>query len=173
MAIMSVLWGLLNIALLLGVLIGISAAFGPLRKRFGLFGAVLLLMMLMGMCRSINKQQQKKAKMGGFQITVLQPNLPDNAFQHPHDVLLDNQPTFAINQTISLSQLHQSDSIRIDSRSHLTGFVSGISWSPVRTLVRVQSNQRLHYRTVGDLNWHLLGLPIYSQPKEFEGFLNL
>ncbi len=173
MAIVPILWGLLNIILLVGLLIGLSTAFGSLKKRFGFLGALLLVMMLVSMCRSINKQGEKKAESGAFQSTVLQPNLPVNAFRRPYDILLDNQITFAIRQTISLAQIHQSDSIQINSQSHLTGFIAGISWLPVRTLVSVQSNQRLQYETAGFLNWQLLGLPIYSQPKQFDGHLNL
>ncbi len=51
MAIVPILWSLLNVTLLVGLLIGLSTAFGSLKKRFGFLGALLLVMMLVSRCR--------------------------------------------------------------------------------------------------------------------------
>lgn len=67
----------------------------------------------------------------------------------------------------------QSDSIQIISHVSMIGWLSGFSWSPISTQVTVQSGRWVHYSTVGTLDWELLGLPVYKQPKQFKGYLNL
>ena len=80
-------------------------------------------------------------------------------------------PTFSIEQVVALTPARQSDSVQVSRSSSMLGSPGGFQWSPVTIRVNALPDRRLHFSTHGLLEWTLLGLPIYKQPRQFDGWL--
>ncbi|WP_420147156.1 hypothetical protein [Spirosoma sp.] len=175
MGILNAIWSILNLCLFGSLLLGLFTGFKSLRERFGnILGVLPPLALLTAMCQHsdepTNEQANKSDKPGSFQSITVQHNAPIDSglgrYLHP---VLEDQMTIKIYQSILLTRVNQSDSIRIQSSSGISGFVSGIRWRPVATRVSFRSNKQLHYSAVGMLEWQLLGFPIIKQRKRFDG----
>jgi hypothetical protein len=54
--------------------------------------------------------------------------------------------------------------------STLTGFVSGIAWKPHFINVSISAKQiHFKYEVLGVVQWKLLGIVFYAEPKDYEG----
>ena len=172
MAILHVLWGLLNIALLISAIASLFTGFRLLSKRFGASGIILPLILLAATCQFAQKRTREVAKLRRFQTTSFMPHLADSQLRPRHSTLMD-LTTFDLTQSIYMNRKSQSDSIQISIHVSTIGFVSGIYWSPTSTWVGVESNQRLHYVSSGVLEWQLLGISIFKQGRKFDGYLSI
>lgn len=168
MAILHVGWALLNLVLFVVALFLLR----PLLKRYGRLQVGFSLAVLVVMCQSANKRSFHKSKSESFQAVGFIPALPDNKLRSHYLTLVD-LTTCSVGQDVYVTRKGQSDSIQIDSYVTMTGWSSGFSGSPLGTQVRVQLGRWIHYSTVGTLDWRLFGLPVYKQPKQFDGCTKL
>lgn len=175
MVVFQVFWGVLNITLFISLLIGLFTGFKPLRERFGVLGSILPLVLIAVMCQSqsANRRLSNNGKLEEFKTITVKHNLPAYAYHQPYFKILDDLTTCDIRQSIFLSQIHQSDSVQISSHSYLIGFVSGVVWLPIDMQVDLQPNKQVHYYTLGTLEWQLLGVPIFKQRKQFDGYITI
>jgi hypothetical protein len=167
MPVLYVSWSLLNLVLFVGLFI-----YGRvLLKRYRLVSlgvSIVFVVLIVSYFSGRNTSARKS--IVNFQTTVL---LPGVAYPKPLYTQLDDLQTLTIQQIITLTPNRQSDSVQVSSSSYLTGFVAGFKWSPTHALVDALANRKLRYVTSGVLEWKLLGLTVYKQPKQFNGRLTL
>jgi hypothetical protein len=164
MIVLYAAWPLLNLALLVGVFIYMSTLFKKYRSfRTGLWLTIVIAVVYKSTMRSTGESSK-----GKFQTTVW---LPDLAQVKTYYTQLEDLPTFSIEQVVSLTPRNQSDSVKISSSSFILGFMGGFRWSPINITVDARPGRRLYYATNGLLEWKLLGLTVYRQPRQFNGFL--
>lgn len=165
MPILYTLWSILNVILFIAVVIYARALLT--RYRFVSISLSIAFMALLVYLFSGRNASARKSAIQ-FQTAFL---LPDLAHSKSYHAELDDLPTLNIHQIVTLTPDTQSDSAQVSSSSYLTGFVSGYQWSPISIVVGALPDRRLHYSTSGVLAWKLLGLTVYRQPKQFDGWL--
>jgi len=88
-------------------------------------------------------------------------------------ILIEDNVTFDIYLTIRFRKNTSGELVQGFSRSKTTGFTSGFVWNYKYTDVDKLDANTYVYTTVGTLDWHLFGIRIYSQDKEFTGTFSL
>lgn len=168
MAILHILWAVLNVAVLLGWLIFLRF----LAMRFGRLALFSFVLVTVAMCQSTTKRQREEPEAGTFQTTIFLPN-PSDYKPTIRPIKLANFTTFKLRQDMTV--LPKLDSVQIKlSPSYATGFVLGISWVPANTRAWVdRTRNRVHYQTSGFLEWQVPGLLVYRQARYFDGYLPL
>jgi hypothetical protein len=170
------IWGLLNIVIIVYFLVICIKATRFLRQKIGLFAAIFFvvgLLLLLG-------QPTKDSYSSGLKSN--DTKVWDFA---PGDSLNSNA-TFLLNveleeNLISKKRLlikHGKDiqgqhNIPISAYSLTTGFISGTTWKPTSISVsRTNDNNKFQYFVVGIVDWKLLGVTIYTQSKRFNGIVS-
>ncbi|MBC3786065.1 hypothetical protein [Spirosoma utsteinense] len=120
------------------------------------------------MCQSSGKKQGESVH---FETTLSAPPQLDPVITRTIPLL--DLPTISLDQGVYINRRDRPDSTHIQSYVMLTGFTAGLGWSLLHTEVSISPDFRLHYSTVGIMVWSLLGIPIYSQEKDFNGTILL
>lgn len=167
MPMLYVSWSSLNLVLFLGLLIGgrvLLARYRSVSIGVSIAFVVLLVHQLSG------RNVAARKSVIQFQTALL---LPDLAHPKLYHTQLDDLLTLSIHQMVTLTPNSQSDSVQVSSSSYVTGFTSGYRWFPTGITVGALPDRRLLYSTSGVLEWKLLGLTVYRQPRQFDGYLRL
>jgi hypothetical protein len=164
MSILYTIWPLLNLASLVGLFIYAKL----LSKRYRFFRLGLWITALVAIVYNSVTHSPGHSSIDRFQTAMV---LPGVVQMKTHYTQLEDLPVFSIEQMVSLTPMNQSDSVQINSLSFMLGFVAGFRWTPTSIIVDTRSSRGLHYSTNGSLEWKLLGLTLYKQPKQFNGFL--
>jgi hypothetical protein len=80
---------------------------------------------------------------------------------------------FRITQSININPVQHSDSIQIQSFVTASGFTLGTRWETLQTVAGLLPGRQAFYQSTGTLTWYLLGFPLYSQWKHFQGEVSL
>ncbi|GHA78048.1 hypothetical protein GCM10007389_34910 [Pontibacter akesuensis] len=86
-------------------------------------------------------------------------------------VLLEDNLTLDINMYVKYSA-EQNNYIPVESKSYLTGFVSGYEWELKSIQARnLDPNKSADFTADGILTWKLFGINIYNETKVFRGVI--
>ncbi|WP_282334855.1 hypothetical protein [Pinibacter soli] len=146
------------------------------REKWGLFASIVFVFGLLSFMGSSNNDKSNK-EPNSNQIKTWKFTPEDS---------LDKKATFStivkLEQTlVSDYQLHVT--YGQDQQKHLntpisasawrTGLVSGTNWKPEFINVnQTDDNTKFEYFVDGTVEWKLLGMTIYSQPKLYKGFVS-
>ncbi|GAB3769980.1 hypothetical protein GCM10028818_07010 [Spirosoma horti] len=172
MAVLYTIWGLLNIGLGITLFVVSYRYFRFFSQRYGLLATGILFLLTVSMCQSPETNQSAQANKGLSTTTVLIPNFSAE-WVKPYQARLVDLGSFQLNQDLMVHRKSQSDSTQITSAVYLTGFISGILWKPITSVVTVGQDRHIHYTSAGVLEWRLLGLPLYNQLQQFTGSVPL
>lgn len=168
MAVLHLVWMILNLGLSAGLMIIFSSRFSYFSRRYGALPTGLLFLFILAMCQSSGKKQGESVR---FETTLTA--LPQLDPVTTRTISLLDLPTISLDQGVYINRRDHPDSVHIQSYVVLTGFTAGLGWSLLHTEVGISPDYRLHYSTVGIMVWSLLGIPIYSQEKYFNGAILL
>lgn len=162
----QLLWGLLNIGLLLFFVVTCFKASRLIRDNIGYVASVVFVFGLLSFMS--NKDTNLKQK-SSWEFASKDSLITDmNSSLH---IMLDKTMLTTLGLNISYGH-HKTEeqNIPISAYSTLLGFMSGLNWKPTSISVyKTTDNSKFQYYVHGNLEWQLIGTTMYAQPKNYEG----
>lgn len=167
---MYLIWGLLNIGLLVYFLSICFSAVKLVRREIGLFAAIVFVIGLLSFCNRQNSDEEmknsNKTKMWTF-------TSEDSLSQKPTSFLRHELGKNLISR-YDLEIIYRKDSndinVPISAYTSTNGFTIGTNWRGESIIVnKTNDNDKFHYYVTGIVEWHLFGITVYTQLKKFDG----
>lgn len=167
------LWSLLNIGLFLFFLVICFNATKLIREKFGLFASLVFVFGLLSFIGKSSHDDNKQANSNQIKTWELTPESSIN--QNRTHLLTHSLGKTMVSETLLGIKFGQDSlgrkNVPISAWSSRAGFNAGINWSPSVIVVERESDTKLAYSVIGIDKWDLLGVTIYSQPKEYKGIV--
>ena len=171
------IWGLLNLGLMIYFLVICFKATKLVKEKIGLFAAVIFVLGLL----SFSGQPTKGSFNKGANSNKI------NSYIFASEVSLSQDATFFVTIDLENNWVSKKDlgikygnnkqgqiNIPISAYSSRTGFISGTIWRTTSINVnRTVDNNKFQYSVIGMVDWKLLGATIYTQLKRFDGIASI
>jgi len=167
---MYLIWGLLNIGLLIYFLTICFNAVKLVRREIGLFAAIVFVIGLLSFCSRQNDDDKatnsNKTKTWTF-------TSEDSLTQKPTSFLRHELESNWISK-YDLEVIYRKDTnninVPISAYTSTNGFTIGTNWRGESIIVnKTDDNNKFYYHVNGVVEWHLLGMTVYTQLKTFKG----
>ena len=164
------IWGLLNVGLLIYFLTICINAIKLVRREIGLFAAIVFVIGLLSFCSRQNDDDKatnsNKTKTWTF-------TSEDSLTQKPTSFLRHELQSNLISK-YELEVIYRKDrnnvNVPISAYISTNGFILGTNWKGESIFVdKTNDNNKFHYYVTGVVEWHLLGMTVYTQHKTFNG----
>ena len=169
------IWTLLNSAIAVYFIILCFQAARLLKERVGLYAVVIFTLGLLSFAANSGKKSDSFSENPEVKKWTFVPrdSVVPGGLQFAH-ARIDKTWISEIGLTVLYGAKKSSNQIvPVEATSVWSGFVSGYDWKPTSISVHATTGQEYAYTVIGILQWKLLGIPLYSQPKTYEGFLEL
>ncbi|MFT3752053.1 MAG: hypothetical protein QM800_03985 [Paludibacter sp.] len=168
---MYLLWGLLNIGLLIYFVTIYFKAIKLVRREIGFVAAIVLVIGLLSFCSGGNKKADaNKAKEWTFASRdSLSPK--QNTF-----LIVELQKNLISKYTLEIVAGKDSNNVNvpISAYTFTNGFILGTNWKGESIFVdKTRDNNKFTYYVAGIVEWQLLGMTVYTQHKTFNGTLSI
>ena len=169
------LWALLNAGLFLFFILICFRATKLIRQNFGLLASIVFVFGLLSFIGHSNNNNDNR-EPNSNQIKSWKFTSDDSLSRHPtNSVFIDLEKTL-ISKYYLVVQFGKDKSgqinIPISASSSTNGFISGTNWKPISIFInKTDDNHKFEYFVTGVVEWKLLGATIYSQFKEYKGFV--
>jgi hypothetical protein len=162
------LWSLLNIGLTIFFLFICFKATKPIKEKIGVFGAVVFVLALFSFMTGPNKNDPERSQAKKWTFYPEDSTLFNKHFSYE---VIDENLGFALNIGISFFEQPSTKTIvAAEGHSIMTGITSGYTWRPAMISVNPTNvSGQFLYTVHGTLEWQLLGIKLYSQPKDLSG----
>ncbi len=164
-----IIWGFLNIGLFVFFLYACFNAAKLLRHKFGIITSLVFVLGLLSFVGSINADKDK--------VPPSDTNFLPTKYEtyHHSSTILEATPISKYILEINYKKHNNSQKVTPSKiYSSRRGFVSGTTWKPMSVIMNPTNlPQRFTYNVVGTVTWHLMGISIYTQPKTYQGIVNL
>ncbi|WP_138992143.1 hypothetical protein [Larkinella sp. C7] len=169
------IWTLLNVALTVYFIVLCFQAARLLKERVGLYAAVIFTFGLLSIAANSGKKRVGFSKNQDVKKRTYVPRdsiIPGSLkFAHAR---IDKTWISRIELTVSYGVKKSSNQpVPVEANSVWWGSITGYHWKPVSISVHATTGQEYAYTVVSILQWKLLGISLYSQPKTYEGSIEL
>jgi hypothetical protein len=166
------LWGILNIGLLLFFIVICFRATKLIREKIGLFASVIFVLGLLSFISGSGNDDNRQPNSS--QIKTWEFNKEKNLnTNETHLLNISLEKSLASENVLVIKygqERQQKSKIPISAYSDMTGLRSGTTWNPSIIVVnKTTDNNKFEYFVSGVVKWKLLGATIYSQPKDYMG----
>jgi hypothetical protein len=169
----ELIWGILNITILIYFIIICFKSTKIIREKLGAFAVLIFVFGLLSFIGAPN-DENPKIKIFDLQNQTKEAKL--NRFKGNTYLLrrkLDDNLMTKIELSISFGENENGKNL-LTAYTSRTGFVSGTNWKTENISVeKSKTENKCFYNISGILEWRLLGLKIYSEPKDFDGEVEL
>lgn len=166
------IWGLLNIGLLIYFLIICYKVIKIVREKMGLLATVFFIVVLLSLIGSISKDSYNKAT-DSKKTETWNNTSEDSLFidtSYLPKIELENNLVTSYYLFVFYGKNKNNYLVPESAYTAQTGFVAGTKWTPMMTsLYRTNDKNKYSYSVYGIVHWKLLGIPIYTQQKKFKG----
>jgi len=164
------LWAILNIVLFIVIAFKGSKY---LRERFGPVAGVVFVLVLIAFVGHLDSDKDNN-EQNPSQVKTWRFNSSDSLDRSSNGFIdVDLESTLISKYILGIGygkDLRLQHNIPLVANTFTTGFHSGTRLIPVSiTVNQTNDNQSFKYEVYGTIKWSLLGLPIYFQPKHWEG----
>ncbi|MEJ7911920.1 MAG: hypothetical protein WKF70_02110 [Chitinophagaceae bacterium] len=167
------LWGLINLALVIffiGLCLGATKL---IKERFGIFACIVFVFGLLSFAGGSNDNNDyddhESLKLRKWNFTPEQrvsQNTPVFQYTNLEETLFSK---YLLGISYATMKTDQSI-VPISASSLTTGLTMGTVWKPISIDINsTRNNSQLEYVVNGVLKWKLLGATIYTQSKEYKG----
>jgi len=167
------IWALLNIAILVFLILACIKATKLIREKFGLFAAIVFVIGLLSFVVGADSDQENK-QSGPNQMTAWkftpERNMETNSTRF--QILTLQRNLISGYELVIRYGKNKQDQLNtpVDANSWTIGLVTGTKWKPSSIIInKTEDNNRFQYSVNGTVEWKLLGITIFSQPKEYNG----
>jgi hypothetical protein len=165
------IWGLLNLGLVIYFLVICFRATKLVKEKIGLFAAVFFVLGLLSVLGQPAKDSYNKKSISWDYASVDSLNRDATYFVQ---IILEDNWISKKDLVVKYGTDKQGlTNIPISAYSTKTGFTSGTIWRPNTIKVyTTDDNNKFRYYVVGLVEWKLLGATIYTQSKRFNGIVS-
>ena len=164
---LELLWGILNGFLLIYFILICFKSVRILKKNLGIFASFIF---VIGLLSFISKPDKKN--IADKNIDVLNQTNPKKAFNGNsffREITLEDNLTSKIGLSILVGE-NEPDLIILNANCYRSGFISGTNWNVENIEIDKEKNKKFcTYIVRGIMEWKILGITIYSEPKSFTG----
>jgi len=164
------IWGILNLGLLIYFLMICFNAIKLIRQKIGLLATIVFVIGLLSFCRSSDDNNNKdlnQEKTWNFAYS-------DSLVQSPEPLLeISLEKTLTIEYQLEVIYSRNKQNINVPQSAFLVtnGFICGTNWIPKSISVyKTNDNNKFQYHVYGIVEWKLLGGTVYTQKKEYNGY---
>ncbi|WP_298140815.1 hypothetical protein [Flavobacterium sp.] len=169
---LELLWGILNIAILVYFIIICFKVIKIVRENLG---GIATLIFVLGLMSFIAKANVENNKIKTFEIKDESKIIGEekiNGHIFTEDIILEKKIVTTIGATITFKEYDQQVRI-INLYTMMNGFISGIDWKASNVAITKNKDNSYHYQITGTKDWRVLGIRIYTQLKEYKGTFKL
>lgn len=170
------LWGILNIGLFLFFIFLCFQATKLVRERVGMFAAFVFVIGLLSFMGQSDKVDYKEPGTDTIRKwKFASEDSVDMTATRSLSVVLEKTliSTCKLDIRYGMSK-SQNRNTPINTYSTTEGFVSGTNWKPVMVSVNpTEDNTKFQYTVVGIVEWKLLAIRLYAQPKTYKGTVSI
>jgi hypothetical protein len=164
---------LLNIALFVYFISICFKATKFIRERMGTLASIIFVVGLLSFASHSNKNDENK-EPNTNQYKTWKFKLKDS-LTGVRSTELRLEKTMVLNYNLSITygtDKKSNSCIPISACSFNTGLIIGTNWKPQMIMVDTTSViNKLRYTVDGTVDWTLLGITLYSQPKDYKGMV--
>ncbi|UOK42213.1 MULTISPECIES: hypothetical protein [Flavobacterium] len=162
----EIIWGILNIAILIYFVIVCFKSTKIIREKLGVFAALIFVFGLLSFV-AVPKDESSKTKSFHFSNNKFHGNT------YLKSVKLEDNLATEIELTVKFGENEKEKKI-LSAHTNRNGFVSGTNWKVEAVSVENSKKENKYlYEVSGILEWKILGLKIYSESKYFKGNIKL
>ena len=169
------LWGLLNIGLLIYFLIISFKVIKLIREKLGLFETVFFVIILLSLIGSANKDSyNRKTNSNGTETwTFTSKDSISQPINLSTCIVLEKNLISKYQLDVIYGKDKKGMNCPVSAFSSTNGFILGTNWKAESIMVsKTNDNQKFQYIVNGIVEWHLLGITIYTQAKTYKGTIS-
>ena len=169
---LELLWGILNIAILIYFIIICFKAIKIVRDNLGGIATLIFVIGLMSFIAKPN-EENLKTKTFNFNVkSISKGEEKSNGNNFSQNIVLENKLVSTIRATIAFKEDDQKIRL-LYAYADRSGFVSGIDWKVSNIDISKNADNSYNYQITGTKDWRILGLRLYTQFKIFKGKFKL
>jgi len=166
------IWGLLNIGLIIYFLTICIKVTKLVREKMGLFVTVFFVLTLLSFIGNANKDSYRKTANSNQTKTwnntsedSLTLHIP--AFQR---IEMEKNLVTSYELVVLYGKDRNDNIVPLSASTSNSGFIAGTEWIPKSIEIdKTNDNNKYNYSVTGIVEWHLLGTTVYTQMKRFNG----
>jgi len=169
----NLIWGLLNLGLVIYFLIICFKATKLVKEKIGLFATVIFvlgILSFMGQRAKESYNNVANSNKTDSWVFASEDSLNRGGSYFVHINLEKNLISKKVLGVKYGRDKQGLTNIPISAYTTTTGFISGTSWRPISINVnRTDDNNKFQFIVIGVVDWKLFGATIYTQSKNFNG----
>ncbi len=163
---LEIVWAILNIALLIYFFIVCIKAVRITRRKLGIFAAFVLAFGLLSFMTADKSFYTAESRQFNLQT---EPIPAEQGFFYRQ--VLDK--TWTTQVTLQIKYVKKNGKVDLlNAQTTRSGLVMGIDWEPVTVSVK-KHGEGYTYVVIGNIEWRILGVQVYSQHKKYTGSIKL
>ena len=163
----ELIWGILNIAILIYFIIICFKATKIIREKLGGFAALIF---VFGLLSFISKPSESTKKFD-FQ-NESKKKITFNGNTYSREKILQDNLTTNIAISVSFGE-NTIEKKLLNASVNRNGFVSGTDWQTTNMNINKVDNNNYKYNVSGTIDWKILGITLYTEMKKFSGKIEL
>lgn len=169
---MYLIWGLLNIGLLIYFLTICFKVTKLIREKMGLFVTVFFVLTLLSFIGNANKESYSKS--GNSNQTKTWENTSKDSLNlympNLSRIEMENNLVTSYNLEVFYVKDKNNNIVPKSAYTSNTGLIAGTKWTPILIDINETNDKNKYsYTVIGVVDWNLLGITFYSQNKSFNG----
>lgn len=166
----EIIWGILNLVLLLAFFIICFKAVKLTKEKLGIFSAIILTFgMLSFMSTNKNAENFENAE---FDLTNSEKVSDKYSNTFLSRAKIANNLANSTDLIVKYAKQHQSVNL-LYAKSNSSGLIMGTKWQPRMISINLEKKNLYNYQVLGQLEWYLLGIRLTTQEKNYSGKINL
>lgn len=164
------LWGLLNMGLILCFIIICFKATKLIKENIGSFATLIFVVGFFGLIGSVAHDYKQQLKTWTFTTDDSLTKTSTTFTQ------IDLEKTLVSHYELSVTYAKDKNALNtpISAHSSAIGFIFGVNWEPIALMIdKTKNNHKFSYSVVAMVHWKLLGVTIYTQSKQYHGMISL
>jgi hypothetical protein len=170
---LELIWGILNIVILIYFIIICFQATKIIRENLGGMATLILVLGLLSFIGSKPNNENNTFQTFDLQNgNKINANHKFNGNTFSTDKLLEENVTTKIGLSILFKENNLEKEL-VAATIHRDGFISGTEWKANHINMTRLDRMNYEYQLSGTLDWKILGIKIYTEIKEFNGKIEL
>lgn len=168
---LELIWGILNISLLIYFFVICFKVIKLIRKNLGLLATLIFAFGILSFVSKPNNEKEvKQFKIIDQTKITDEEKISDHIFNE--EIIIEDKLITKIHASITFKEYNQEFRL-LNAYTYRNGFVSGIDWEAKEIDIDKINSNTYKYTISGKKDWNLLGIQIFSELKDYKGFLKL
>ena len=168
---LELIWGILNISLLIYFFVICFKVIKLIRKNLGLLATLIFAFGILSFVSKPNKEKEIK-KFEILDETKITDEEKISGHIFDENIIIEDKLTTKIRASITFKEYNQEFRL-LNAHANMNGFVSGIDWEAKEIDIDKINSNTYKYNITGKKDWNLLGIRIFTELKDYKGIFKL